>query len=102
MTFLYMAVGGLRAAFIDQPLFWDNVIGVSAAVAVAVSVARAAAIAVRAPTTVNKVTVESLNDQEGVFIVDGFNRDDGDHMTNIPCNQAGCMGRACASVSLAI
>ena len=74
-----MAVGGLRAAFIDQPLFWDIIIGVSAAVAAAVSVARAAAIAVRAPTTVDEVLVESLNDQEGMCLAEGFNRDDGDH-----------------------
>ena len=97
-----MAVGGLRAAFIDQPLFWDNVIGVSAAVAVAVSVAPAAAIAVRAPTAVDEVPVESLDDQEGVFIAEGLYWDDGDHMTIIPCSQECCIGRACTSISLAI
>ena len=76
-----MAVGGLRAAFIDQPLFWDNVIGVSAAVAVAVSVARAAAIAVFLTAPVDEELVESLDDQEGVLIVEGFTWDDCDHLT---------------------
>ena len=97
-----MAVGGLRAAFIDQPLFWDNVIGVSAAVAVAVSVARAAAIAVFLTAPVDEELVESLDDQEGVLIGEGFNRDDGDHMIIIPCSQECCIGRACASVRVSL
>lgn len=79
-----MAVGGQPAAFIDQPLFEDGI----TAPAVAVSVAHAAAIAVRLPATVDEVLVESLNDQEGMLIVEVFNWDDGDRLT---CHSSGTM-----------
>lgn len=104
------------AAFIDQPFFWDNVIAYAVTVSVSVTLTAAAApaatiiideaitaaITVVSTCAVDEVTVESLNDQEGVGFAEGFDWDDGDHMTIIPCNQARCMGRDAASVSLAI
>jgi hypothetical protein len=62
---LILAAGESPIVFIDQlPFFWNLV-------AVAEAVFLSAAI--------NKEPVESLNDQEGMLIVERFDWDEGDH-----------------------
>ena len=87
---MILAAGGLHAAFIYQPVFWDIADGVAPAVAaadavapaeaVAVAIAVTVAVAVLLSATVDEELVESGNNQHAVGFVEGLDWNDCDHL----------------------